>query len=763
MAESEHIAGVSLGLDPSDFLGGSAKAQDELERLLASFIHAAREGDKTVAALAKSLSASPKEVSNALREMDKQDAEMERVAARRKRSAEQAARQQHRIEMERLKERGQAVLNLRDSLLSLAAISIGGGVGMAGAYNAIKGVAQEGASAISFARRTGTDARTNIGEEKGAELSGLSNAGEARSSIANWKRAQTLFETKGQITGPYELVRDAGLDYSQLKDMRHDEFVQAVIKGYRRLRWNDRQIASRLEESGLTSGGYTAFALDSDSYRRFNREGAEQAVNIDPQKELREAQAFARLENSVSTFRRLVADDMEPVIDSMGKMVDKLDDIAQKHPDAVKNAAIIAAGLTGIGAIIALLAPIGAVVGSLKMAATITSLRAELAALEAGAAGVAAGGSGAAGAGAGVAAASRFLPLLSFLSLSGDTEGGDDPARTEREKLVRHYWARKRPDSWNTSDFNEDEERRLMQREGSGLPDRQHIDMERLLDSVALTESGGQNGLVSRAGARGVYQLMPDTASWLGVNPDDPVQAREGARRLLEKLEQHYHGDTDKALAAYNGGQGHIDQIVSQFGNDWRAHLTSMENAQYARKVAGFYEGQPVPHREQAAPNSREEPAVRQVQPEEHGKRLQLAQEPWRTLGPETPNGQPVSWQISQKHLDTITNNNRELFESLSADSIGARERRDHGTQGNHPAPVARYEAPIVTASTANPPPLIVQVQSNGERKKHETNINMNITGVTVRTDNADDFLRSMARKAQNASNRSLQWNTGQG
>lgn len=682
MAESEHTAGVSLGLDPSDFLGGSAKAQDELERLIASFIHAAREGDKTVESLAKSLSASPKEVTAALREMDKQDADMERVAARRKRSAEQAARQQHRIEMERLKERGQAVLNLRDSLLSLAAISIGGGAGIAGTYNAIKGVAQEGASAVSFARRTGTDARTNIGEEKGAELSGLSNAGEARSSIANWKRAQTLFETKGQITGPYELVRDAGLDYSQLKDMGHDDFVQAVIKGYRRLRWNDRQIASRLEESGLTSGGYTAFALDSDAYRRFNREGAAQAEGIDPEKELKEEQAFARLESSVSRFRRLVADDMEPVIENMGKMVDKLDDIAQKHPDAVKDAAIIAAGLTGVGAIIALLAPIGAIVGSIKMAATITALKAELTALEAGTAGAGAaagtaGTAGAASAGAGwAAAASRFLPLLSFLSLSGDTEERDDPARKEREKLIRHYWARKKDGSWNSSDYNEDTERRLMEQEASSLPDARHIDMERLLDSVALTESGGKNGLVSKAGARGVYQLMPDTAKWLGVNPDDPAQARDGARRYLEMLERHYHGDTDKALTAYNGGQGHIDRIVSQFGNDWRAHLTSTENAQYAGRVAGFY-----------------------------------------------------------------------------------RERN------NNQAPsISRNATPVVTASTANPPPRIIQVQSNDKKVgNNATTINMNVSGITVKANNADEFRKSMARTAQNARNGSTQFNTGQG
>jgi soluble lytic murein transglycosylase-like protein len=56
-------------------------------------------------------------------------------------------------------------------------------------------------------------------------------------------------------------------------------------------------------------------------------------------------------------------------------------------------------------------------------------------------------------------------------------------------------------------------------------------------------------------------QLMPDTAQQYGVrNPNDPVQSIEGAARFLRHLMVKYKGDTTKVLAAYNAGEGAVDQ-----------------------------------------------------------------------------------------------------------------------------------------------------------------------------------------------------------
>ncbi len=78
-----------------------------------------------------------------------------------------------------------------------------------------------------------------------------------------------------------------------------------------------------------------------------------------------------------------------------------------------------------------------------------------------------------------------------------------------------------------------------------------------LLAAVAHQESGFAPHAVSAAGARGLMQLMPGTAASLGVNPDEPAQAVDGAARMLRNLISEF-GRVDYALAAYNAGPGAV-------------------------------------------------------------------------------------------------------------------------------------------------------------------------------------------------------------
>jgi soluble lytic murein transglycosylase-like protein len=82
-----------------------------------------------------------------------------------------------------------------------------------------------------------------------------------------------------------------------------------------------------------------------------------------------------------------------------------------------------------------------------------------------------------------------------------------------------------------------------------------------LVGAVIRHESGFVPTAVSKAGAMGLMQLMPETAKSLGVNNAfDPQQNVEGGTKLLRGLLDRYHGQLDLALAAYNAGTGAVDK-----------------------------------------------------------------------------------------------------------------------------------------------------------------------------------------------------------
>ena len=74
-----------------------------------------------------------------------------------------------------------------------------------------------------------------------------------------------------------------------------------------------------------------------------------------------------------------------------------------------------------------------------------------------------------------------------------------------------------------------------------------------LLAAVARQESSFDPQAVSPAGAQGLMQLMPGTASSLGVDPFNPAEAIDGAARLLSSHVARF-GSVELALAAYNAG-----------------------------------------------------------------------------------------------------------------------------------------------------------------------------------------------------------------
>lgn len=117
--------------------------------------------------------------------------------------------------------------------------------------------------------------------------------------------------------------------------------------------------------------------------------------------------------------------------------------------------------------------------------------------------------------------------------------------------------------------------------------DRYRLDPD-LVTSVIKAESGFNVRAVSPKGAQGLMQLMPGTASQLGVpNAFDPQANVEGGTRYLRELLERYNFDIVKALAAYNAGP----QRVEQFGGvppyyETRAYVARIVRDFNKKKVA---------------------------------------------------------------------------------------------------------------------------------------------------------------------------------
>ncbi|MEO5692855.1 MAG: lytic transglycosylase domain-containing protein [Usitatibacter sp.] len=105
-----------------------------------------------------------------------------------------------------------------------------------------------------------------------------------------------------------------------------------------------------------------------------------------------------------------------------------------------------------------------------------------------------------------------------------------------------------------------------------------------LVHAVITAESGYNPGAVSRAGARGLMQLMPDTARRFGVqNIMDPTENIQGGVRYLRELLTMFNGNKELAVAAYNAGEN----AVIRHGNRIPPYA---ETVNYVPKVLGIYQ-----------------------------------------------------------------------------------------------------------------------------------------------------------------------------
>jgi soluble lytic murein transglycosylase-like protein len=102
-----------------------------------------------------------------------------------------------------------------------------------------------------------------------------------------------------------------------------------------------------------------------------------------------------------------------------------------------------------------------------------------------------------------------------------------------------------------------------------------------LIRAVIRAESNFQVDAVSRAGARGLMQLMPATARELGVTDSfDINQNIDGGAKYLRRMMDQFGGNIRKALAAYNAGPGTVIR--------YNGRVPYPETRQYVTRVLQF-------------------------------------------------------------------------------------------------------------------------------------------------------------------------------
>lgn len=104
-----------------------------------------------------------------------------------------------------------------------------------------------------------------------------------------------------------------------------------------------------------------------------------------------------------------------------------------------------------------------------------------------------------------------------------------------------------------------------------------------------MSESGGNPNAVSSAGARGLMQVMPQTARdpGFGIRPSNGTQADDVrvGKEYRAKMQDRYGGDLPKMWAAYNWGPGNLDDAIKMYGENWLKAAPSETRSYVARNM----------------------------------------------------------------------------------------------------------------------------------------------------------------------------------
>ncbi|RAU99219.1 lytic transglycosylase domain-containing protein [Paenibacillus sp. YN15] len=184
-----------------------------------------------------------------------------------------------------------------------------------------------------------------------------------------------------------------------------------------------------------------------------------------------------------------------------------------------------------------------------------------------------------------------FSELLQLLLGDSAAQSSSHKVIPAAELLARGKWSSAYPGNVAVSGQFSSKSAPADYEEPIQAASRRHGVEASLVKAVIEAESGYDSNAVSKAGAKGLMQLMDATGQGLGVaNPFDAAQNIEGGTRYLSNLLRKYNGNEAVALAAYNAGPGRVDKLGIRNDADLYAKLGQLpkETQAYVSKVLGY-------------------------------------------------------------------------------------------------------------------------------------------------------------------------------
>lgn len=113
------------------------------------------------------------------------------------------------------------------------------------------------------------------------------------------------------------------------------------------------------------------------------------------------------------------------------------------------------------------------------------------------------------------------------------------------------------------------------------------VDPDLIVNQIWV-ESGFNPNAVSPAGAVGISQFMPATADAYGIDPANPYQSIQAQVKYMSQLLHMFGGDTAKALAGYNWGQGNVQRKgMENLPRETKAYIAQVMGTQAPRALMG--------------------------------------------------------------------------------------------------------------------------------------------------------------------------------